>query len=203
MLLKCNLLLFKSLEEMRLSDACADAQGFPACLGGQEEILVRGVFAVTVRAHRHRLDKACCNKARQYLFFISSEIHLSEVTLVDGGRGAHRVLLAQHHVSYAYSELEDEAGVETVAEVYDARDMRARFVDEHVLLVGIILNDGPAKTGQFGDDEVVEARYHLLLKGSIARIDDAGAEALEGWDMCEIPQQDPPCKAHRNLGEEP
>jgi len=36
-------------------------------------------------------------------------------------------------------ELEDEAGVETVAEVYDARDMRARFVDEHVLLVGIIL----------------------------------------------------------------
>jgi len=39
----------------------------------------------------------------------------------------------------------------------------------------------------------------LLLKGSIARIDDAGAEALEGWDMCEIPQQDPPCKAHRNL----
>ena len=57
----------------------------------------------TGAATKRHLHKACCNKARQYLFFISSEIHLSEVTLVDGGRGAHGVLLAQHHVSYAYS----------------------------------------------------------------------------------------------------
>ena len=55
MFLRRNLLLFKSLEKLRLSDACADAQGFPAGLGGEEEILVRGVFAVTVGAHRHRL----------------------------------------------------------------------------------------------------------------------------------------------------
>jgi len=45
-------------------------------------------------------------------------------------------------------ELEDEAGVETVAEVYDARDMRARFVDEHVLLVGIILTPNISTTPQ-------------------------------------------------------